>query len=197
MMKASIILLVALAVSVNGLGFPNFNLGCPLAQANRFSTAEIPYCTITVDGFTVLFNDLLTSLARARPGYTPVFEPRNNWVLINPTLSKNEMNRISTVDYIFPGVLAAVSEEAMMEFGTHIPVGAEVGFNFENCESFGLGTFLEAFAPAVGGVGLTSLVACRAQDIYGTYEFSNTAGGSIGGRSQQYTIPRPYIFYGL
>jgi hypothetical protein len=194
MMKASIILLVALAVSVNGLGFPNFNLGCPLAQANRFSTAEIPYCTVNDLG---LFNELLTSLARARPGYTPVFEPRNNWVLINPTLSKNEMNRVSTGNYIFPGVLAAVSEEARMEFGTHIAVGAEVGFNFDDCESFGLGTVLESFASAVGGVGLTSLVACRASDVYGTYEFSNTAGGSIAGRSQQYTIPRPYIFYGL
>jgi len=196
MMKASIILLVALAVSVNGLGFPNFNLGCPLAQANRFTLAEIPYCTISAQG--LIFNDLLTSLVRARPGYTPVFEPQNNWVLVNPTLSRAEMNRVSGGgDFIVPGVLVAVSEEAMEAFGEHVHVGAEVGFNFDNCQSFGLGTTLQIFASAVGGVGLTNLVACPSSEVYGTYEFSNTAGGSIAGRAQQYTIPRPYIFYGL
>jgi len=198
-MKAVLLLLVAMAVAANGLGFPNFNLGCPFGQAGRFvstsTTGVIPYCRVSNDRF---INDL-SQLLQARPGYTPVYEAVNDWVIIRPEVTLSQLDGL-TIGQAFPGIVVSIGAEAEEQFemnsNTHfasIMVGAEVGFTFAGCTTLDR----TRINGATFGLGLTQLVACPSENILGHFEFANRAGGSNQGRAQSVTLPRPYIFYGL
>jgi hypothetical protein len=195
MMKAAILLL-AMAVAVNGLGFPNFNLGCPFAQANRFTadqtTGVIPYCRVANGQFV----DDLSSLLAARPGYTPVYEPTANWVIIRPEVPLSMLDAVNA----FPGILVSVGMDAQQQFADieaqynqDNTIGTEIAFTFPGC------SMIDTTNMAGGsfGIGLSQQIACPAANILGKFEFANQAGASNQGNAQSLTLPRPYIFYGL
>jgi hypothetical protein len=196
MMKVAVLLFVALAVSANGLGFPNFNLGCPLGQAGRFSADSqagvIPYCRVVGDAF---FNDLNGQLV-ARTGYTPVYHAAAGWVIITPTVSLASVARTSETAY--PGVVVSIGTDAMQQFegnmrNSMINVGTEVGFIYAGCTSLDT----QRISGASFGLGLSNHVACPWENVLGHFEYANRAGGSNQGRAQGLTLPRPYLFYGL
>jgi hypothetical protein len=194
MMKVAVLLFVALAVSANGLGFPNFNLGCPLAQASRFNSqfGVIPYCHVVGDAFVPDLHGLLT----ARTGYTPVYEAVAGWVIISPTVSLATVSSRSETAY--PGIVVSVGTDAQNQFAGNqrrsmINIGTEVGFIYAGC------TALDTVRinGASFGLGLTNHIACPWENVLGHFEFGNRAGGSNQGRAQGLTLPRPYLFYGL
>jgi hypothetical protein len=210
MMKATLLLLVALAVSANGLGFPNFNLGCPFQQANRFTDGNtvgvIPYCRVANSANGLTFPGDFASQLVARPGYTAVYEPASAFVIIQPAVSfATLMAAVPAGDIptAFPGTLVSAGELAteMLNANSMISTGNTVGFLMQgpggNCNTFGTGDASFIAGITVTGLGLTTLVACPSANIIGHYEYANQAGGSYEGRAQELTLPRPYVFYGL
>jgi hypothetical protein len=206
MMKATLLLLVALAVSANGLGFPNFNLGCPFQQADRFvfngDIGVIPYCRTTVAAGQFIFPGDFASQLVARPGYTAVYEPASTFVIIQPAVSFAALTQ--TAGFVaHPGTLVSAGEEAteLLNANSMISIGNTVGFLFQgpggSCNTFGTGdaNFIDGIQ--VTGLGLTTLIACPSANIIGHFEYANQAGGSYEGRAQELTLPRPYLFYGL